>query len=92
MIFSFVLFLILSQCFCSPGICRLLAGEKELTLKEVWISDAFGTYLRADAFLLFLLWTLSFFSIPYLYQGVGMFFLFVTFLFLKKMIKILNLQ
>lgn len=92
MIFSFVLFLILSHCFCSPVICRLLAGEKELTQKEVWISDAFGTYLRADAFLLFLLWTLSFFSIPYLYQGVGMLFLFVTFLFLKKMKKILNLQ
>ena len=92
MIFSYVLFFILSHCFCSPGICRLIAGEKELTQKEAGISYAFGTYLRADALLLFLLWTLSFFSIPYLYQGAGMLFLFVTVLFLKKMIKILNLQ
>ena len=90
MIYSFVLFFILSQCFCRPGICRMLAGEKELTQKEVWISYAFGIYLRADAFLLFLLWTLSFFSIPHLYQGVGILFLIVTLLFLKKMIKILN--
>jgi len=90
MIFSFVLFFILSQCFCRPGIYRLLAGEKELTQKEIWISYAFGTYLRADAFLFFLLWTLSFFSIPYLYQGIGIFFLIATLLFLKKMIKILK--
>lgn len=92
MIFSFVLFLILSHCFCSPGICRLLAGEKELTHKEIWVGYAFGTYLRADAFLLFLLWTLSFFSVPYLNHGIGILFLIATFLFLKKMIKILNLQ
>lgn len=92
MIFSFVLFFILSQCFCRPGLCRLLAGEKELTQREIWISYAFGTYLKAVAFLLFLLWTLSFFSIPYLNQGMGILFLSATFFFLKKMIEILNLR
>jgi hypothetical protein len=92
MIFSFVLFFILSQCFCQPGICRLLAGEAELTQKEIGISFAFGKYLGADAFLLFLLWTFSFFPFPYLYQGAGMLFLIITFLFLKRMIKILNFQ
>ncbi|MDF2889543.1 MAG: hypothetical protein K0R23_3928 [Lacrimispora sp.] len=92
MIFSFLLFFILSQCFCRPGLCRLLAGETELTQKEEWISYAFGKYLGADAFLLFLLWTLRFFSFPYLDQGAGVLFLFITLLFLKKIIKILTLN
>ncbi|GLB29098.1 hypothetical protein LAD12857_10210 [Lacrimispora amygdalina] len=89
MIFSSLLFFILSECFCRPGLCRFLAGEKGLTHKEERIGHAFGSYLRADAFLLLLLWGLSFFPFPYLYQGIGVLFLIITFFYLKKMVIIL---
>nr|WP_314462464.1 hypothetical protein [uncultured Clostridium sp.] len=89
MIFSSLLFFILSECFRRPGLCRLLAGENGLTQKEERIGYAFGNYLRKDAFLLLLLWGSRFFPLPYLYQGTGVLFLIITFLFLKKMVTIL---
>lgn len=92
MIFAALFFAFLSIVFSSPQLRWLLAGEAELSQKEERISFLFGHYLRTDAILLFLLWGLKIYSIPYFYQGAGVLFLLVTFLFLKNMAMVLKLK
>ncbi len=90
MIFAGLIFAFLSIVFGCPQVRRLLAGETELSLEEKLISILFGNYLKGDALLMFLLWGLKPYPIPYLYQSIGLLFLLITFLFLKSILIILK--
>ncbi len=90
MIFAGLVFVFLSIVFGCQQVRRLLAGESELSQKEERISILFSNYLKGDAFLLFLLWGLKHYPVPYLFEAAGILFLIATFIFLKSMAIILK--
>ncbi|MGC6175322.1 hypothetical protein [Lacrimispora sp. 38-1] len=90
MIFAGLVFVSLSVVFGCQQVRWLLAGETELSQKEERVSILFSNYLKGDAFLVFVLWGLKHFPVPYLYETAGILFLIATFLFLKSMVIILK--